>query len=174
MKLLKTIVINQPVEKVWQVAAEDFANAGKWMSGVVHSQGTDCGRVCTLQNKPDGLQAIENITRFDSDNHILEFEVFPKAKSGPGLPIVKNTVKLELHKQGAKTEVFWHSDVELKFVGKLLYPILRLGLGSAFGHLLNDLKVFVETGSVSLRKQKFDKKMGLDQSLISKPGNSGL
>ena len=160
MKLVKSTIINQPVDTIWTIAAENFSQAGQWMSGVVHTQSTEQGRVCQIQNKPDGLTAVENITRFDRDNHVLQFEVFPKAKKGPGLPVVKNTITVTLEPQGNQTKVIWHSKVELKLLGKLLSPLLRLGLGKFFTDVLDDLKVFAETGAPSERKLAFHKKVG--------------
>jgi len=171
MKLNRSVTINKPVSKVWQVAAEDFANAYKWMSGVVHSYETPgnrqegaplAGRICNLENKKDPFHAVENIIRFDSERHILEFEVFPVKKSGPGIPVIKNHVTLSLKAtEDGGTRVFWDCNLELKLMGKLLYPLLKLGLNKAFDGILNDLKVYMETGKVSVQKQKFDEKHGL-------------
>ena len=153
------------------MAAEDFANAYKWMSGVVHSYETPgdkledaplAGRVCNLDNKKDPFHAVEKILRFDRDRHVLEIEVIPVKKSGPGIPIIKNHVTLTLRSNpDGSTQVYWHCDLELKLLGKLLYPLLKLGLNKSFDGILNDLKVYLETGQVSVSKQKFDEKHGL-------------
>ncbi|WDE05447.1 SRPBCC family protein [Thalassomonas viridans] len=171
MKISRTVTIKKPVNQVWQVAAEDFANAYKWMTGVVHSyensapKKTDspvAGRICNLENKKeDPFHAVENILRFDGNRHILEFEIFPVKKSGPGIPIIKNHVVLSLSaNQDGSTQVYWNCNVELKLLGKLLYPLLKLGLNKGFDGVLNDLKVYLETGRVSAKKQKFDEKIG--------------
>ncbi|WP_281559114.1 SRPBCC family protein [Thalassomonas sp. RHCl1] len=170
MKLNRTVIINKPVNKVWQVAAEDFANAYKWMTGVVHSYETPAakqagdalpGRICYLENKENPFHAVENILSFDADNHRLEFEIFPVKTSGGDIPIIKNHVVMQFKSTpDGGTQVFWDCNVELKLLGKILYPLLKLGLNKGFDGILNDLKVYVETGQVSAKKKKFDKKIG--------------
>lgn len=174
MKLSRTVTINKPVNQIWQVAAEDFANAYKWMTGVVHSYEHQAsgqssvqppGRICNLDNKADPFHAVENILIFDAEKHLLEFEVFPVKTSGPGLPVIRNHVQLQLiSNPNGSTRVLWNCDVELKLLGKILSPLLKLGLNKAFDGVLNDLKVYVETGQVSAQKKKFDEKKGLLQA----------
>lgn len=176
MKLLKTVIINKPVKQVWKVAAEDFAHAGQWMTGVFHSsefgksdiEHAPCsGRVCVLENKTNGLKAEENILKFDAQNHTLVFEVIPVKEGGTGLPLTKNTVTLKLDQVNEnQTKVFWYCDFEVTRIGKLLSPLLRIGVGFAFKGILNDLKVFVETGTPSKRKQKFNEK-NINQPLVN-------
>ncbi|KZN35101.1 SRPBCC family protein [Pseudoalteromonas luteoviolacea] len=169
MNVHNKLTINSPVEQVWKIIAEDFANAYKWMSGVVHSYEINhglkgetpvAGRVCNLESHENPFHAVENILRYDEAEHTLVFEVIPVKERGPKLPIVKNkvTIKLTQAKDGS-TQIHWHSHVTLKLVGKLLYPVLKLGLYKAFSNILQDLKVFVETGYPSKRKISSDKKL---------------
>jgi len=170
MKLSRTVTIHKPVSQVWQVAAEDFANAYKWMSGVVHSYENPAsgksdtslgGRICNLENKKEPFHAVENIVKFDGKRHILAIDVFPVKKSGPGIPIIKNHVVLSMKANpDGSTQVYWDCQLELKLMGKFLYPLLKLGLNKTFDGVLNDLKVYVETGQVSESKRKYDKKIG--------------
>ncbi|KZN28781.1 hypothetical protein N480_08430 [Pseudoalteromonas luteoviolacea S2607] len=161
--------INAPIEQVWKLVAEDFANAYKWMSGVVHSYEINhglkgetpvAGRVCNLENHEHPFHAVENILRFDESSHTLVFEVIPVKERGPQLPIVKNKVTIQLTAtSGGQTRVHWHSKVTLKWIGKVLYPILKLGLYKAFSDILQDLKAYIETGYPSKRKVSSDKKL---------------
>lgn len=171
MKFVKTKTINGSANKIWQVTAVEFADIGKWMSGVVHSRANEtaqlnneavAGRVCTFDTSDDPFMAIENITRFDEKNHILEFEVFPQKKSGAGLPIIKNSVVMSLETINDNTTVLhWQSQFELKWLGKLLSPLLRIKINGTFNDLLNDLKVYIETGRVSEKKRRYDEKLRL-------------
>ncbi|MCF2856870.1 SRPBCC family protein [Pseudoalteromonas sp. SMS1] len=161
--------INAPVSQVWTIIAEEFATAYKWMSGVVHSYEINhglkgetpvAGRVCNLENHDNPFHAVENILRYDEAARTLVFEVIPVKERGPQLPIVKNKVTIRLTSTAdGNTLIHWHSQVTLKLVGKLLYPILKLGLYKAFANILLDLKVFVETGYPSQRKVNSDKKL---------------
>lgn len=169
MQIEKSITVNQPVSQVWKVVADDFANAAEWMTGIGHSHSIPAvadksahdGRVCIIENKAGGLKAEENILMKDDKNTKIVFEVFPRKEKGPGLPIKKNVITIKLHAvSDNKTKVIWCSEPDLKFMGKLLSPILRIGLGSFFAGVLRDLKVFVETGSISEQKKKFNQKFG--------------
>lgn len=168
MKLDLNIKINTNIQHVWEVAAVDFANSAKWMTGVFHSsahqnggiENLHCqGRICVLDNKSGGLKAEENILTFNDETYTLGFEVLPIKEKGLQLPINKNTVTMNLKEINDNcTLVTWQCDVELKFVGLMLAPLLKLGLRKAFSDLLNDLKVYCETGQVSEKKRKFNAK----------------
>ena len=180
MKLDLSIEINTNIKQVWDVAAVDFANSAKWMTGVFHStahqngdmDNVPCqGRICVFDNKSDGLKAEEKILTFNNETYTLCFEVVPIKEKGLQLPIRKNTVTMNLTEVSEKcTLVSWHCNVELKFVGLLLAPLLNLGLRKAFSDLLNDLKHYCETGQVSEKKRKFNAK-AVKQLNKSQSGN---
>lgn len=170
MKVYREIVIDSSIAKVWTLSADQFDSAYTWMTGVVHSSATHSnddhdspvsGRVCTLETGDNPLHALENVTKYDKANYLFEFEVIPKKKGGTGLPVVKNQVTMQLESIGPdKTLVKWQSNLTLKPIGYLLYPLLKLGLGKAFGRLLADMKHYLETGEVSQSKQKEITKLG--------------
>lgn len=178
MKLDLSIKINTNIQRVWDVAAVDFANSAKWMTGVFHStshqngnlENLPCqGRICVLDNKSGGLKAEENILTFNNETYTLGFEVIPIKEKGLQLPIRKNTVTMNLIEVNENcTLVTWRCDVELKFVGLMLTPLLKLGLNKAFSDLLNDLKHYCETGQVSEKKRQFNAKAAKQ---INKPQN---
>ena len=82
MKIVKKTTINQPIDQVWQVWAEEFEKAQDWMGIVYHSyekeegeKVTDSpivGRICEFSQKPDGPIAKEDILLFDRKNHKME------------------------------------------------------------------------------------------------------
>lgn len=170
MKIYREIIIESSIAKVWSLSADQFDSAYTWMTGVVHSSSIQsnidtsapiAGRVCTLEAGDNPLHALENVTTYDKANHHFEFEVIPKKKGGTGLPVLKNQVTMKLEAIGPdKTLVKWQSNVALKPIGYVLYPLLKLGLSKAFSRLLNDMKHYLETGEVSQSKRKEISKLG--------------
>ncbi len=159
MKLVNKIIINAPAEKVWKVAAEDFDKVGEWLSQVNHSykrEGESCegspmsGRICDLSEKANGPIADEKITEFNKKELRLGIHVVPK---NGNIPVKENNVLAEFVVKGPnKTEVIWNSNLSLKAAGKVLYPVLKLGINKAFNELLEELKFFVENGTPHPRK----------------------
>lgn len=155
MKIFKSIIINQPSELVWKVVAEEFDQAHLWMGPVKKSYQFDkgdsntsapvAGRVCEFGNGSEGLKAEEVITDYNQEGQYLVFDVVPK--NAPRLlPLNKNTVKMTVVSLGAnQSEVLWESTPDLKLMGKILSPVLKLGLGKAFSEILKDLKQYCES-----------------------------
>ncbi len=154
MQVLKNILINRPASEVWKVVAEEFDQAHLWMGMVKDSYAFDrgapitaapvAGRVCVLGNGPNGLLAEEIIIEYNEKDQYFVFDVVPK--NAGVLPIKKNTVKLSVVDLGGnKSKVLWASTPDLKPLGKLLSPVLKLGLSKNFGVILKDLKNYCES-----------------------------
>ena len=160
MKILNTKDINQPIENVWKIVAQEFDQAHLWMSPVKHSYATvthkkidqapHSGRVCELSSKPNGLYADEKITYYNESEKVLKFEVEPK-NTPFGFPVVKNAVEVKLMQIGKeKTRVEWVSRPVLKKPAYLISPILKFGLKKSFDGLLNDLKKYAQRQSAQV------------------------
>jgi len=159
MKTYFETTINAPVAKVWQVLAEDFENAAVWLSQVptsyAHTKGekvehAPCnGRVCELTSKKDGPYAEENITLFDKQNFKLGIEV---KIHNTNMPVEVNNALAQLVPQGNTTLVKWSNDTSLKFTGKLLSPLIRMGFSKNFKEILEELKYFCENDQPHPRK----------------------
>ena len=171
MKILKTITIDKPIDDVWKVLAEDFDQAGVWMSGVYHSKkliqtakdpkAPMAGRVCDFSAKENAFYADEYINNFDEKNHILDFTVYPK--NGPAfLPVNSSDIHVTLKEENGHTQVNWEVTPHLKPFGVLLSPLLKVGLGQFFGNLLREMKFYTETGEIAPSKHKYNKKVGLE------------
>ncbi len=162
MRITKKIVINKPIDQVWNLIAHDFDKAHLWMGPVPHSYALGDGvtsngapmegRICHLSDKPDGAQAKEIITDFDETAKSLTFEV--TSINVPAIvPIKKNIVSMSLRQLGAgKTEVTWVSRPQLKLFAFPLYPLLRVGASAAFGSILRGLKDYAENTQLSAAK----------------------
>ncbi len=162
MKVIKKIKIKQPIDKVWKIWAEEFDKAGIWMAQVDHTlqktNGTKVedapmiGRVCNFTPNPDGAKAIEDIIMYDPVNYKMNLRVV--AENVP-IPLKQNIFESSLKKlSDNETEIVIDANIELKWNGYLLYPIIKNGFNKSYGELLEELKYFIEKGIVHPRKQK--------------------
>lgn len=160
MKLENKITINTTADKVWQVVAHEFDQASVWMAQVPNSyrshgaiSAKDApmeGRVCELSDKPGGPVAEEYITGYSEERKWLRMKVIPKNAK---IPVIENVVDIHVNElSNGKTEVIWASDLQLKTVGKMLSPVLKLGINKSFNELLEELKYYVENGKPHPRK----------------------
>lgn len=68
------------------------------------------GRICHLNNNPDGAKAKEVITQYNEEEKTLTFEV-----TSIDVPVKKNVVQMSVRELGLnKTEVTWVSRPQLK------------------------------------------------------------
>ncbi len=160
MEIVKRTIINKPISEVWKILAVDFDKAGDWMTGVKHSyktEGHSCegspmnGRVCEFSTKENGPRANERITLFDEKKYRLGIQVKPQ---NINVPVIKNDALVSLNKIDSKsTQVIWENNLELTTKGKILYPLLKIGLGKTYTQIMLDLKHFSETGRPHPKKQ---------------------
>ncbi len=162
MNILLTQKIEKPARDVWHILAHDFDKNYVWMSSVFHTdlrtEGETAkgaplnGRVCNLSTEEGGLAADEKITFFDDENMVIEFHVVIKNKK---LPVISNDVKVKVVSLSENScEVVWEAEPTLRTIGKILSPLLKLGLNKAFKEILEELKYFAETGNPHPRKVK--------------------
>ena len=155
MKILKTIDISASADDVWHIVGKEFDQAYRWMGAVKHSYRIDdtdtnegapmSGRVCTFDDKPNGFAAREIITDYSDELKKLTFKLHP-VNAPSLLPIRSNTVQIIVSSLSArKSRVTWISEPNLKTPGKLLSPLLKIGLGKAFAGILKDLKAYAES-----------------------------
>ena len=150
------IKIERSADKVWQVVGEEFDQAYKWMSFVVHSYKTEgpasidgapvSGRICEFTDKPNGLGAEETILAYEPANRRIVFDVVPINQ--PILfPVKKNRVTLTVKALGNDaSEVTWASSIETSLLGTLISPLLKRGLSKSFANVLSDLKRYADEG----------------------------
>lgn len=146
MQVRKSIVVNQSIDKVWQVVAIDFDKIGDIVTAVNSSvldhtiqplvKGAPAGgRVCST----DSLGEIkEIITRFDASKKLLSY----KADVG-GLPkFVKDLENnWSLHSLGNnKTEIKMCIEGNLAGIGVLMTPVMKIWLGKIGQKTLEEVK----------------------------------
>ena len=162
MNIKKEMVINRPVDEVWEVLGNQFADAYKWARGLNHSEGhgkqsfgnaTFDHRTCEV----DGFGKIQEVLkRFDPENYVLTYEV---AEGFPGF--ISSAVNTwSLSEEGSKTKVNMHLVMETTGIkGTLMGPMMKMQLNKTVAGVVSDLKAYVETGRPSKQKEKEIAKM---------------
>jgi hypothetical protein len=164
MKTNITLTIDTAGDKIWDVFAHDFDNAYKWMAGVPKSVGKDngeqfegassAGRVCDLNNKPQGPKASESFLAYNEEEKsctvLIEFLNTPM-----GFPLVQNVADFSLIELGGdKSEVTFTVTSTLRPMGFILYPVIKLGFRTFVKQIMEELKFYVENGTPHPRKVK--------------------
>ena len=82
--------------------------------------------------------------------------VVVEPKNAPAaLPIVKNTLMIQVRGvEEGKSEVIWETKPDLKTIGKVMRPLVKMGLSKSFGEVLEELKHFMESDEQHPRKAK--------------------
>lgn len=155
MKIVTKVEINRPVKDVWYTVANRFDKAHEWMGFVEASYKVEeksaiegapmAGRVCEFSKDPNGLKAEERILKFSEQDKEFDFDVVPQ--NAPKIfPVKKNIVTLAVNElPGRKSEVVWHSNIELSPFGYVTYPFLKFGLSKNFAGIMDDLKMYMES-----------------------------
>jgi len=155
MEFKREILINQPIEKVWDVLGNQFGQVCNWASGVNKSSASAeaknsndfTNRACDTTSG----KIKEIVNTFDPKNHILEYEVIE------GFPFFVKTGKNKwrLSKSGNQTKVNMNLQIETQgFVGTIMKPMMKMQMKTLADNAVDDLKIFVETGKPSARKAK--------------------
>ncbi len=161
MDVRKSITINKPINEVWNLLAENFDKAQDWMSAIPRSDRKHSGnaadnapmigRICELSTRPNGPIADETITLFDREKYRLGINVIPRNGK---IPVEQNNAIYQLKALGDnETSVEMTSDIQLKTAGKVLYPVLKAGVGKSFAEQLEELKYYLENGKPHPRKK---------------------
>lgn len=146
-----TSKIGRSIDEVWKVVADDFTEANKWAYGTLNCrkgrEDEDFDRIAETESGT----LMDTITTFDSENYKLEFSV-------KGLPFfvryVVSTWTLKKISE-VETEITLGPRIEvLPIIGTLLQIPMKRALNKLYPELINDLKIYVETGEPSTRKRE--------------------
>ena len=158
VKMSKSMVVNVSSDDLWQIIGPGFADAGKWSTAIDHSAGHGEGkfdgatcdtRSCDLSAK--GFSSVnERITEYNDSNKTLAFDVF---EGMPGFVTHANnrTVITDLGNGRSKADL--QITMHMKpFMGMLLGGVFKKNLNSVIDSVLDDLKIYAETGKPSSQK----------------------
>ena len=161
MNIKKEILVDKPVEEVWDVLGNQFGDAYLWATGLYHSSGYGdpelTGATCSNRACNTNQGHIDEVLRkFDPQNHTLQYEVIK------GFPFfVKSGINTwSLHKTMSETKVSIDFTLETKgLVGAIMNPMMKMQMNKIIENVLNDFKHYVETGTPSPSKAKENAKM---------------
>ena len=154
MKILKTITINKSIEVVWEVIWNQFSEISKWSSYIKESKVYGQPKLEGLGFSTRELDTIngivkQEVTSFNSKQHTVTY----KPISGMP-PIIKELrVLWALSKKDANsTNLTLDFAMNMKGMGHLLAPLVKMKLGKVNEELLEELKHYVEKGQPHPRK----------------------
>lgn len=157
MEIKKEIVIDQSIEQVWGILGNQFTDAYKWARGLDHSEGhgtpTFEGASCSNRTcEVPGFGTIQEVIRkFDTKNYVLAYEV------SEGFPdFISSAINTwSLSRVDGKTKVNMHLKMETNgFKGTIMGPMMKLQLSKLISGVVQDLKIYAETGKPSQQKEK--------------------
>ena len=159
-ELEKEIVINVPAEELWEMVGPGFEEVYKWSSNVDHSEGSGTSlfegatcseRACNVNVK--GFSKInETLTKYDQNQMVLAYEV------NDGMPGF-------VTKAANEWTVIPVNDYQSKLVmkavfgskglmGTLMNGMMKKKMSKTLDTVLQDAKIYAETGQISGAKQK--------------------
>lgn len=166
IEISKNATINVSADRLWSILADDFDKIGEWARGVDSSgPNTDAavpegasvgGRVCQVPGFGD---INETFTSFDPVEHSYAF----KATASKIPSFVRNLTNHTLVKPLGPEQ----SEVQLRITadapglrGALIKPVMTRKFSRAIDDVIEDLKIFAESGKISSEKSKALAKAG--------------
>ena len=164
IKFSKTVTVNASAEKVWEVFAHGFNDAHKWMASVPHSYAQtngesfdgahSQGRVCELNPNQKGIKASEKFLVYNEENKTATVQI-DFVNTPFFFPVKFNTVEFSLLKMGEdQSKMTWKFRSNIKPLGFILWPLLRLGFGKFIQDIMEELQFYVANGTARPRKIK--------------------
>lgn len=157
MNVTRHIIIDAPLDKVWDVAAHEFDNISAWASLVFDSKATPgtpavsgpemAGRVCDTRFG----KTSERFQTFDAKTHTFSYTA--SAENQPGfIKSGSNTWTLEAV-SSVQTRLSMAADMELNlFPGLLMRFPMSFQMGKLLDMNLEEIKHYIETGRPHPRK----------------------
>ena len=166
MEITKSAIIDVSADRLWSIVADDFDKIGEWARGVDSSgpnteaaapEGASVGgRVC----QAPGFGAIrETFTSFDPAERSYAFEATASKIPSFVRNLTNHTVVKSLGPEQSEVQLRITADTP-GVRGALLKPIMTRKFGQAIDGILDDLKIFAESGKVSSEKTKAVAKAG--------------
>lgn len=160
----REISINVSSEKLWEIIGPGFEDAFLWSSTVDHSvgkgqaefEGATCSdRVCDLNAK--GFDKIsEKLIKYSDQDMNLAYEVYE------GMPSFITTAKNDwtvVEIDANHSKLVMNAEFKVKgLMGTLMKGMMKRKMEKLLDVVLNDAKVYAETGSQSeIKKERVDK-----------------
>lgn len=155
--LQKEMVIHKKVEEVWEVMGNQFAQVHLWSTNFKDSKpggsskfpGLNYSERITLTDRGETIQELDS---FDSTTHTLAYHI---TKGAPSIAKQASAI-WSLNSVDANTTVvvLEFNMVTKGFLGFLMTPLIKMGMGKSAIEIAEDLKYYVENGDPHPRKVK--------------------
>tara|TARA_R110000744_G_scaffold320650_2_gene426811 strand:- start:996 stop:1538 length:543 start_codon:yes stop_codon:yes gene_type:complete len=153
----KELVVNKKVEEVWEVMGNQFARVHLWSTNFKDSKpggsskfpGLDYSARITVTDRGETIQELD---AFDTAEHSLAYHI---SKGAPGIAKQASAIWSLNSDEADKTIVVLEFNMETKgFLGFLMTPMIKMGMGKSAAEIAGDLKYYVENGTPHPRKVK--------------------
>ena len=155
MKFSKEITINVPADKLWGILAHNFTDVGTWARSISKSVVNEDSEI--VNNSPVGGRICDT-----SIGHIKEeFVTYDEAGMTYSFKgeitsimlsdVISTNTVVAIDENTSKVIVT--PSVDLKILGFVLYPLIRMNLSKTINEVLLDLKYFAENDAPSPEKQ---------------------
>lgn len=179
MQIRKQAIVNASADEVWSVVAHEFDRIGSWATAVPASHEAahaaapaGClvgGRTCqtTMRRFPE---AEEQIVAYDERARALTYEA---VRGMPGfVASARNTWRV-VAIDDRRSQVSIAATVTTRgLAGPLMALAMRLGMGRVGGHVLDDLRHYVEDKTPSPRKQRQLDRAAISPRRAARPGRN--
>jgi len=166
IEVTKNAIVNVSADRLWSILADDFDKIGEWARGVDSSgPNTDAavpdgasvgGRVC----QAPGFGAInETFTSFDPDERSFAFEATASKIPSFVRNLTNHTSVKSLGPDRSEVQLRLTADT-LGVRGALVKPVMNRKFSQAIDVVIEDLKIFAESGQISGEKTKALAKAG--------------
>ena len=166
IEISKNAIVNVSADRLWSILADDFDRVGEWASGVASSgPNTDAaipegasvgGRVCQVP----GLGAVnEAFTSFHPVERSFSFEATASEIPSFVRNLTNHTVVKSLGPEQSEVQIRSTADT-IGLRGALVKPVMTRQFSRAIDGVLEDLKIFAESGKISSQKTKALAKAG--------------
>lgn len=162
MKLTRTTKIEATADAVWALFAHRFEEADQWMAAAPRSYGQErgerfegaksAGRIIEMKPDGTGMKASERFVAYDEAARTCTVRV--DLIDAPRLfPIDHNSLDFSVidDADGGSTAT-WVFGATLKPWGYLMWPMLRMGMFTAWNQLCEEFLHYVQTGTPHPRK----------------------
>lgn len=154
MKIIKKIAINKSIDEVWEVLGNQFGQISNWAALIKESKVYGEGQLNGLNYSKRETNTLNGITKqemtsFNPANYSLSY----KSISGTP-PIIKEVraVWRLTKKDSNTTDLVLDFTADMKGLGFILVPIVKIKLSKVGGELLDELKYYLENGKPHPRK----------------------
>lgn len=152
--------INLSADKLWEIVGPGFADAHVWSSALDHSEGRGAGQfegaVCNERycevNTAGFSEINEKLTLYNQETRELAYNAYS------GLPSFVKFAENHweaLDLGNGKSQIRMSITMKMKpFMGWLMGGMFRRNLDKTIDSVIDDLKIYAETGEISEAKKK--------------------